>query len=65
MEPVQVEPARKLTLEIRTKGKPLSTEASIIPGESEEDGKLRKEYVFVGDNQAIEFDRAVDGKCQI
>ncbi|KAL5520781.1 ATG1 [Sanghuangporus sanghuang] len=59
-EPVQVEPARKLTLEIRTKGKPLSTEASIIPGESEEDGKLRKEYVFVGDNQAIEFDRAVD-----
>ncbi|KAF9225004.1 kinase-like protein [Gyrodon lividus] len=28
---------------------PLSTEGSIIPGESEEDGIIRKEYVLVGD----------------
>ena len=39
----------------------LSTEASIIPGESEEDGLLRREYVMVGDNQTIEFRRTVDG----
>ncbi|KAI0292215.1 kinase-like domain-containing protein [Multifurca ochricompacta] len=40
--------------------KPLSTEGSIIPGETEEDGLLRREYVLVGDTQAVEFNRAVD-----
>ncbi|GJJ14702.1 hypothetical protein Clacol_008969 [Clathrus columnatus] len=38
----------------------LETEASIIPGETEEDGLLRKEYVLVGDTKAVEFDKAVD-----
>jgi serine/threonine-protein kinase ULK2 len=41
--------------------KPLSTEGSVIPGETEEDGLLRREYVLVGDTQAVEFNRAVDG----
>jgi serine/threonine-protein kinase ULK/ATG1 len=41
--------------------KPLSTEGSIIPGETEEDGLLRREYVLVGDTRAVEFNRAVDG----
>lgn len=41
---------------------PLLTEGSIIPGESEEDGALRREYVLVGDTRAVEFNRAVDGK---
>jgi serine/threonine-protein kinase ULK2 len=41
---------------------PLSTEGSIIPGETEEDGLLRREYVLVGDTRAVEFNRAVDGK---
>lgn len=41
--------------------KPLSTEGSIIPGESEEDGIIRKEYVLVGDMRALEFNRVVDG----
>ena len=45
-----------------TDQKPLSTEASIIPGESEEDGLLRREYVLVGDARAIDFNKAVDGK---
>ncbi|KLO06515.1 kinase-like protein [Schizopora paradoxa] len=40
--------------------RPLSTEASIIPGESEEDGDLRREYVMVGDTRAIEFNKTVD-----
>ncbi|KAF8259755.1 other/ULK/ULK protein kinase [Lactarius quietus] len=40
--------------------RPLSTEGSIIPGETEEDGLLRREYVLVGDTQAVEFNRAVD-----
>ncbi|KAF8558554.1 kinase-like protein [Imleria badia] len=40
--------------------KPLSTEGSFIPGESEEDGIIRKEYVLVGDVRALEFNRAVD-----
>ncbi|KAH7883091.1 kinase-like protein [Phlebopus sp. FC_14] len=39
---------------------PLSTEGSIIPGESEEDGIIRKEYVLVGDVRALEFNRAID-----
>jgi serine/threonine-protein kinase ULK/ATG1 len=41
--------------------KPLSTEGSIIPGETEEDGLLRREYVLVGDTRAVEFNRTVDG----
>ncbi len=41
--------------------KPLSTEGSVIPGEMEEDGLLRREYVLVGHTQAVEFNRAVDG----
>ena len=41
--------------------KPLSTEESIIPGETEEDGILRREYVLVGDTRAVEFNRTVDG----
>ncbi|GLB39603.1 putative protein with domain of unknown function (DUF3543) [Lyophyllum shimeji] len=40
--------------------KPLSTENSYIPGETEEDGMLRREYVLVGDTRAVEFNRAVD-----
>jgi len=42
--------------------KPLSTEGSFIPGETEEDGILRREYVLVGDTRAVEFTRAVDGE---
>ena len=42
--------------------KPLSTEGSIIPGETEEDGLLRREYVLVGDTRAVEFNRTIDGK---
>lgn len=34
---------------------------SFIPGETEEDGILRREYVLVGEPQAVEFNRAVDG----
>lgn len=41
--------------------KPLSTEGSIIPGETEEDGALRREYVLVGDKRALDFNKAVDG----
>ncbi|KIY53836.1 other/ULK/ULK protein kinase [Fistulina hepatica ATCC 64428] len=40
--------------------RPLSTEQSIIPGETEEDGLLRREYVLVGDTRALEFNRAID-----
>lgn len=42
--------------------KRLSTEGSFIPGETEEDGLLRREYVLVGDTRAVEFNRAVDGE---
>ncbi|KAJ7278904.1 hypothetical protein C8J57DRAFT_1434148 [Mycena rebaudengoi] len=38
--------------------RPLSTEGSFIPGETEEDGILRREYVLVGDTRAV--DRTVD-----
>ncbi|PPQ86144.1 hypothetical protein CVT25_003094 [Psilocybe cyanescens] len=41
-------------------GQGLSTEGSFIPGETEEDGNLRREYVLVGDTRAVEFNRAVD-----
>jgi serine/threonine-protein kinase ULK/ATG1 len=47
----------------RRKGRPLSTEGSLIPGETEEDGNLRREYVLVDDTRAVEFNRAVDGMC--
>ncbi|KAF4613175.1 hypothetical protein D9613_010944 [Agrocybe pediades] len=40
--------------------KKLSTEGSFIPGETEEDGNLRREYVLVGDTRAVEFNKAVD-----
>ena len=50
------------TVERRPVVQPLSTEGSIIPGETEEDGELRREYVLVGDTRAVEIDRAVDGK---
>ena len=40
----------------------LSTEVSYIPGETEEDGDLRREYVLVDNTRAVEFNRAVDGK---
>ncbi|RDB17199.1 Serine/threonine-protein kinase ATG1 [Hypsizygus marmoreus] len=46
--------------ERRQMTKPLSTENSFIPGETEEDGMLRREYVLVGDTRAVEFNRAVD-----
>ncbi|KAF8624651.1 hypothetical protein AX17_006982 [Amanita inopinata Kibby_2008] len=46
--------------EARRPSRPLSTEGSIIPGETEEDGMLRREYVLVGDTRAVEFNRAVD-----
>ncbi|KAL0573419.1 Serine/threonine-protein kinase [Marasmius crinis-equi] len=35
-------------------------EEASIPGETEEDGLLRREYVLVGDTRAVEFNRAVD-----
>ncbi|PCH36885.1 other/ULK/ULK protein kinase [Wolfiporia cocos MD-104 SS10] len=38
-------------------------EASVIPGESDEDGLLRREYVLVGDRTAVEMNRAVDGEA--
>lgn len=37
-------------------------DTSYIPGETEEDGMLRREYVLVGDHRAVEINRAVDGK---
>ncbi len=46
----------------RRSRRPLSTEGSFIPGETEEDGNLRREYVLVGDGRAVEFNKAVDGK---
>lgn len=49
------------TSERRQIQKPLSTEGSFIPGETEEDGKLRREYVLVEDTRGVEFNRAVDG----
>lgn len=45
--------------------RPLSTEGSIIPGETEEDGLLRREYVLVGDTRAVEFNRTVDGQSTL
>ncbi|KAG9310154.1 kinase-like protein [Chiua virens] len=45
---------------IRAARRALSSEGSIIPGESEEDGIIRKEYVLVGDVRTLEFNRAVE-----
>lgn len=56
MDLEQPEPVKK----VHTSDPPSSTEASVIPGETEEDGLLRREYVMVGDNRAIEFDRKVE-----
>ena len=60
MELEQPETVQRRSKELN-EDRPLSTEASIIPGESEEDGVLRREYVMVSDTQAIEFNRTVDG----
>ena len=57
-------PAR-VVVKGRVAPKPLSTEGSVIPGESEEDGLIRKEYVLVGDVRALEFNQAVDGMLQL
>ncbi|CCL99070.1 uncharacterized protein FIBRA_01082 [Fibroporia radiculosa] len=40
--------------------KPPSEEVSVIPGETEEDGLLRREYVLVGDRRAVEITKAVE-----
>ncbi|TCD65717.1 Serine/threonine-protein kinase [Steccherinum ochraceum] len=40
--------------------KPASAQGSAIPGETDEDGMLRREYVLVDDRQAVEINRAVD-----
>ncbi|PBK63726.1 other/ULK/ULK protein kinase [Armillaria solidipes] len=45
---------------IAEKKPPIPVEASVIPGETEEDGILRREYVLVGDSRALEFNRAID-----
>ena len=49
----------------RQNGRALSTEGSVIPGETEEDGNLRREYVLVDNTRAVEFNRAVDGKSYL
>lgn len=41
--------------------KPPSSDGSAVPGETEEDGFLRQEYVVVDDKRALEINRAVDG----
>ena len=40
-----------------------AVDGSLIPGETEEDGNLRREYVLVGDTRAVEFTKAADGKA--
>ncbi|KAH8112774.1 kinase-like protein [Phellopilus nigrolimitatus] len=60
MDSEQPEQERRISSDTPARSRPLSTEASIIPGESEEDGMLRREYVMVGDTRAIEFNRTVD-----
>ncbi|KDR76950.1 hypothetical protein GALMADRAFT_246094 [Galerina marginata CBS 339.88] len=51
---------KRQSLTARQTGKRLSTEGSFIPGETEEDGNLRREYVLVDNTRAVEFNRAVD-----
>ncbi|KAH9927969.1 kinase-like protein [Epithele typhae] len=42
------------------KNHPSSADNSLIPGEQDEDREFRREYVLVGDKQAVEINRAVD-----
>ncbi|OSD00427.1 kinase-like protein [Trametes coccinea BRFM310] len=56
-------PARSPQFSPARQPQPLSgktPEGSDIPGETEEDGMLRREYVLVGDKRAVEINRAVD-----
>ncbi|KAI0787011.1 kinase-like domain-containing protein [Abortiporus biennis] len=39
---------------------PPSNDGSVIPGETDEDGLLRREYVLVDDRRAVEVNRTVD-----
>lgn len=41
---------------------PKPVTAEVIPGETEEDGILRREYVLVDEGPAVEFHKKVDGK---
>lgn len=43
----------------------LGSDSVPIPGETEEDGILRREYVLVGDTRAVEINRTIDGKNRI
>ena len=45
-----------------TKPLPKATTSEEIPGETEEDGILRREYVLVDEGPAVEFHKKVDGK---
>lgn len=49
------------TISDEASSKPTSNPGSAIPGETDEDGLLRREYVLVDDRQAVEINRAVDG----
>ncbi|KAI0672360.1 Pkinase-domain-containing protein [Trametes maxima] len=56
-------PARSPHFSPPKQTQPLSTntpDTSVIPGETEEDGMLRREYVLVGDQRVVEINRAVD-----
>ncbi|KAI8989164.1 kinase-like protein [Trametes punicea] len=56
-------PPRSPRFSPQRQSQPLSAntpETSVIPGETEEDGMLRREYVLVGDRRAVEINRAVD-----
>ncbi|KAI0634197.1 Pkinase-domain-containing protein [Trametes polyzona] len=57
-------PAQAPSFSPQTESKPLSSKtpdnSSTIPGETEEDGQLRREYVLVGDRGVVEINRAVD-----
>jgi serine/threonine-protein kinase ULK/ATG1 len=49
----------------RRRPRTLGAERSFIPGETEEDGLLRKEYVLVEDTRAVDVHRTVDGKQRL
>jgi len=53
---------QQLPISDRQTRRPLSTEGSFIPGETEEDGNLRREYVLVEDGRAVEFKKTIDGE---
>ncbi|KZS96920.1 other/ULK/ULK protein kinase [Sistotremastrum niveocremeum HHB9708] len=38
----------------------LESDGTVIPGETEEDSAMRREYVIVGDTKAVEFTKTVD-----